>query len=70
MGGDTGGTADPTCPKGYSIPCDIVLSNKTGGVRAGGELPILGNWLGISLLVVSNCFPRVLFSSLRFFFLF
>ena len=26
LGGDTAGTADPNCPKGYSIPYDVMLS--------------------------------------------
>jgi len=31
LGGDTAGTADPSRPKEYSIPYDIMLSNKTVG---------------------------------------
>ena len=31
LGGDTAGTADPNWPKGYPIPYDIMLSNKTRG---------------------------------------
>ena len=26
LGGDTAGTADPNCPKGYSIPYDVMPS--------------------------------------------
>lgn len=34
---------------------DVMLSNRTGGeVGRGG--PLLGDWLGVGRLVVSNCF--------------
>lgn len=35
LGGDTAGTADPNGPKGYPIPHNVVLSNKSYG--AGGD---------------------------------
>jgi len=39
LGGDTAGTADPNCPKGYSIPHDIMLGNiKLGEEGTGGHL--------------------------------
>ncbi|KAK4809988.1 hypothetical protein QYF61_004440 [Mycteria americana] len=45
LGGDTAGTADPNCPKGYSRPYGIVRSIEPRGKLAGG--PLLRNWLGI-----------------------
>ena len=36
LGGDTAGTAGPNCSKGYSIPYDVMLSNKTRGEVGGG----------------------------------
>ena len=35
MGGDTAGTADPNCPKGCSIPYDIMLSSIKLGEEEG-----------------------------------
>ena len=35
LGGDTSGTADPNCPKGYSMPYDVMLSNKSWGKEGG-----------------------------------
>ena len=66
-GGDTAGTADPDCPKGYSRPWDVMLSNRSGGDVGGGVL--VGDWLGIGHLVVSNCFHLYRFSVLGFLFL-
>jgi len=35
LGGDTTRATDPTRPKGYSMPCDIVRSNKKLGEEEG-----------------------------------
>jgi len=35
LGGDTAGTADPNWPKGYSMPYDVMLSNKKLGEEKG-----------------------------------
>jgi len=35
LGGDTARTADPNCPKGYSIPYDIRLSSINLGEEQG-----------------------------------
>jgi len=35
LGGDTAGTTDPNCPRGYSIPRDVFLSNKSSGNGGG-----------------------------------
>lgn len=45
------GTTDTNRPEEYSIPCDIMLNNKSGGSWPGG-LTLLRD-LGISLLAVS-----------------
>ena len=37
LGGDTAGTADPNWPKGYSIPYDVMLNIKLGGVGRGAN---------------------------------
>lgn len=34
LGGDSTRTADPDCPKGYSISCGVMPNNKTGGKLA------------------------------------
>ena len=36
LGGETAGTAHPSGPEGYSMPCDIMLSNKTRGKAGQG----------------------------------
>ena len=36
LGGATAGTADPNCPKGYSILYNVMLRNKTEGVKLAG----------------------------------
>ncbi|KAK4832950.1 hypothetical protein QYF61_026606 [Mycteria americana] len=36
-GGCTARTADPNCPKGYSIPYNVMLSIETGGSQLGGS---------------------------------
>lgn len=53
LGEDSARTADPNCPKGYSRLYDIMLSNETRGKPQA----LLRDWLGISPLVVSSCFP-------------
>ncbi|KAK4828177.1 hypothetical protein QYF61_024426, partial [Mycteria americana] len=53
LGGDTARTADPNWPKGYSIPYDVMLNKKLGGL-AGRARPLLRNWLGISQQVNEN----------------
>jgi len=55
LGEDTARTTDLNRPKGFSIPCDIVLSSKSWGVTLLGLL-LLGDWLGSSWLVISNYF--------------
>ena len=34
--GDTAGIADPNWPKGYSVPYDVRLSNKSWGKKKEG----------------------------------
>lgn len=54
MEGNRTKSADPKWLKKYSIPSDVILNNKTR--ESGlGELLLLGDWLGISWLVVNNC---------------
>ena len=67
LGGGTAGTADPNCPKGHSRPCDVMLSNRSGGDVGGGVL--VEDWLGIGQVVVSSCFHLYHFSVLGFLFL-
>ena len=60
-GGDRTRTADLNWPKGHSVPNDIMQgNNKTEGV-GGGRLALLGDRLGISQWVMSNCFVHYLF---------
>lgn len=54
--GDAARTADPIWSEAYSIPCGVMLKNKTGG--AGRWLPVFGDQLGVGQLVVSNCTGR------------
>jgi len=35
-GGGKAWTADPNCPKGYSIPCDVMFSTKAWGKEKEG----------------------------------
>lgn len=44
MGGDPAGTADPSCPKRYSSPYHIMLSNTAwgGGERFASSASFLG----------------------------
>lgn len=56
-GGDTAGTDDPTCLKGYSLLYKVMLKNKRW---EWGEI-FLKQWLledrlNLDLLGVSNCF--------------
>jgi len=42
LGGRTAGTADPNRPKGYHIPYNIMLSNKSWGKKEeGGMLGVM-----------------------------
>jgi len=39
---DTAGTADPSSPKGYSMPCDVTLSNKSWEKKKeGGKFGVM-----------------------------
>lgn len=62
---DTVGTAHPSWPKGYSIPRNIMLSNKMER-EFFPKYPLLGECLGIGLLVMSDC--DCFIASLLFFF--
>ncbi|KAK4819224.1 hypothetical protein QYF61_027054 [Mycteria americana] len=49
LGGGTARTADPNCPKGYSIPYGVMLSIETGGSWLGGRGRCLGmGWASVS----------------------
>lgn len=67
LGGDRTKTGDPTWPKGYPILYGIMLNHKTRGNLLGGLL-LLGDWLGISQLVLSNYILHYLFHVFFFFF--
>lgn len=46
---------DPRCPKGYPIQHNVMVNSKAGGAVCL-RLPLLGDWLGIGQLVVSDYF--------------
>lgn len=62
LGGDTARIADPNWPKGYSVPYDIMLNNKTGESWPGGggstargragHQPVSGEQLHCASLVI------------------
>ncbi|KAK4823432.1 hypothetical protein QYF61_002118 [Mycteria americana] len=53
LGGDTAGTADPNWPKGYSIPDDVMLSDKSWGKKRGMFRVMVFDFLNLG-------FPRTL----------
>lgn len=55
MGEDRPRRADPGWLKRFSLLCGIIWNYKTRGVGQVGGQPWLGDWLGISQRVVSNC---------------
>lgn len=61
MGGDAARTADLTRLKKYSTPYNITPSNQTG-VGVIPKLLLVGDWLGIGLLV-NNCLCFFIFFS-------
>lgn len=74
MRGHTARTADLNRLKKYSTPCNVTLSNQTGVGVVHKQL-LLGDWLGIDLLV-NDClcfcfvfFPYLLITALRSVFL-
>lgn len=50
LGGNTSGTAEPSLPRGWSMPCNMV-SNKNWGEGLCGRQPLLRDWLGFNLPV-------------------
>lgn len=68
LGSDTARRADTSWPKGCYRPSGIMLSQKLLGRLGRGSLP--GDLLGISLLVVRNCFCLHHLSFLGFILLF
>jgi len=64
MGGSTARTADPSWPKGYSIPYDVMLSTQTGDSRLGGcnRCSRMG-WVWVSgWWAIALCITRFVYS--------